>query len=308
MTFRLNQMDIELLTSVADYRVLAVRHLLALHQRNPHALRRRLSCLEGEGLIRTWTRGYGEKRGRPELLISLRDAGADLLKSKGTLGPDIPAAQVTGEGIRCLDHQLLANDFRVYLVQMERTVPGLSMRFLSPASPLLHGSADHRPMVHERIEPDGRGGEPCEFTPDGVFCLGHAGLGKTLLFFLEVDMGTETLASPLRLPQDVRQKVVNYQAYFRLRRYCRYEQFWGCSLRGFRVLFLVDSATRMVGICRLVQDMPPSDFIWVTDRACLLSGGVGAPIWARGGRMASAPESILGNQMPNQLPAPVALV
>lgn len=157
------------------------------------------------------------------------------------------------------------------------------------------------------MEPDGRGGEPCEFTPDGVFCLGHAGLSKTLLFFLEVDMGTETLASPLRLAQDVRQKVVNYQAYFKFRRYRRYEQVWGCALRGFRVLFLVDSSTRMAGICRLVQDMPPSDFIWVADRAGLLSGGVGAPIWARGGQSGTPPESILGRQMPDSLPAPVAL-
>jgi len=223
------------------------------------------------------------------------------------LATDLAASCATGESLRCLDHQLLVNDFRVQLVQMQRIVPGLAVQFLSPTSPLLRRSSDDRPIVHERIEPESGFGEAREFTPDGVVSLAHAELGKTLLFFLEVDMGTETLASPSRVPLDVRQKVVNYQAYFRLGRYRRYEQTWGCALRGFRVLFLVDSATRMAGICRLVQDMPPSDFVWVTDRAALLSGGVWSAIWARGGRLGMPPESVLGRLVPNPSPAPASL-
>jgi len=72
-------------------------------------------------------------------------------------------------------------------------------------------------------------------------------------------------------------------------------------------LFLVDSAVRMAGICRLVEDMPPSGFIWVTDRAALLTGGAWSGIWARGGRLGMPLESILGRLVPNPSPAPASL-
>ena len=48
--------------------------------------------------------------------------------------------------------------------------------------------------------------------PDGVFTISHQ--EKTLLFFLEVDMGTETLASTKQGTGDVRQKIINYQSLF----------------------------------------------------------------------------------------------
>jgi len=57
-------------------------------------------------------------------------------------------------------------------------------------------------------------GESVVFLPDAVFAITHAELKKSLLFFLEVDMGTETAASPRRVTRnDRRTKILLYRAY-----------------------------------------------------------------------------------------------
>jgi hypothetical protein len=49
-----------------------------------------------------------------------------------------------------------------------------------------------------------------KFMPDAVFAIADSEGGKACLFFLEVDCGTETIASPKRDVTDIRQKIVNY--------------------------------------------------------------------------------------------------
>ena len=120
-------------------------------------------------------------------------------------------------------------------------------------------------------------------------------------------MGTETLASPKRNRRDVRQKILNYREYFRSERYKRYEQTWNCDLRGFRLLFVTHTADRLAAVCRLVRDISPTGFIWLTDQARLFDKGVSAEVWAPGGRLGAQLESILGSRMPapNARPCPV---
>lgn len=100
------------------------------------------------------------------------------------------------------------------------------------------------------------------FTPDGVFATTDTIEGKTLLFFLEVDCGTETLSSPQRDMKDLRQKILNYQWYFQSLKYKRYERiFKTSSLHGFRLLFLTKTIGRLAALCRLTQEMQPSNFL-----------------------------------------------
>ena len=121
----------------------------------------------------------------------------------------------------------------------------------------------------------------------------------TLLFFLEVDMGTEPLARSASTGRDIRGKILNYQRCFRQSQYKRYEKVFGAALRGFRLLFLTHNESRLQSLCRQVQKMPPSDFVWLTDEARMTSQGVHATIWARGGQLDSPLQSILGNEMPD---------
>lgn len=298
MAFRLNSRDYEIMGSVAEYRILTVRHITTLHQRNTRAVRRRLQALRGHGLIRVDTHILGDRRGRPEGLLSLCEAGVEALQESHLLPSDVPTEHATAQGVGSVPHLLLTNDFRIQLVQMERLVPAVTTRFLSPLSPFLTRSADNQPFVHERIQVDQATGRCLEFTPDGVAAITHSEAGKTLLFFLEVDMGTETLVSRRPGGQDVHQKILNYQTLYRSQACRRYQQLVGAQLRGFRLLILANSESRSAAICRLIRDTGSPEFVLVAQHHRMESSGVWAEIWTAGGLTESPPISILGSRMP----------
>ena len=162
-----------------------LRDVVGLYLNPPE--RRRLRQLEWQGLIRIQTQVFRGRCGRPEGLGSLSEDGGGLLLTRriAQLGTEIQRA--TADGIRCLQHLLLVNDLRVQLVQMRQVVPAVTVTFLSPPSPFLERTHDDRPVVRESFQVEGDAERRIEFTPDGVFGVAHAVLGKTLLFFLEVD-------------------------------------------------------------------------------------------------------------------------
>jgi len=300
MTFKVNKNDRKLLTSVGEYRVLTVKQLSALRQRSFQVIRRRIRDLADEGLITIRMQGYGHGRGRPEDLISLTAKGTTFLDEEVISSGHAAGATDKPENSFFLDHLLLVNWFRIHLLQIERAIPPLSIYYLSANS---QPSGGNSPFISERIPEDHRPEKFVEFIPDGVFSITCQETGKkTLLFFLEVDMGTETLASMDRDPKDIRRKILNYQALFRSGAYKRYEQVFESKLNGFRLLLLVSSAARLTGLCRLVQEMPPSDFIWVVDQGRMFSHGLAAKIWARGGRNDAPPQSILGPRLACEMP------
>lgn len=107
-------------------------------------------------------------------------------------------------------------------------------------------------------------------------------------------MGTETLASARRHSSDIREKIHMYQRIFGEERYKRYERYWKCRFNGFRLLFLTHDEARLGAMARLVLQMPPSDFIWLTNVGAMFECGATAPVWVRGGRLDQARQSILG--------------
>ncbi len=288
--------DIEALETIAEHQVLTLGQLSALLSRNSKALSRRVVQLESAGLIRKTSRGFGRGRGRPESIFSLTDAGLGKLIAEGAVGRGTSQAKVTELDTLFIDHQLLVNWFRVHLVQLERLVPRLSIMFLSPTSSFLGKDNEGKVLVYDRVTVEGDAAGHVDFIPDGVFMVKDtAGESeKALLFFLEVDLDTEPLVSTNNSSRDIRQKILCYQSYFRSQGYKRYEPVWNCHLTGFRLLFLTNTSARRTAMCRLVQEMQPSDFIWVTDQESMFAKGLGARIWARGGKEHKPPESILG--------------
>lgn len=305
MAVKFSKTDENILYTLADHLTLTVLQLSLLTGRNLKALRRRLAQLRERGVVELYTRGYGRSRGRPEDVVALTSQGAGyLLQENGTAAgvrPEIFSEFPSSE----LDHNMLVNWFRIHLQAIEEPLPFLKTSFLAPTSPFLPKLAHGKLPVYDRVQIDEAGDHWVDFIPDGVFTIKndqHEAGSKSLLFFLEVDMGTESLASPSGSGRDIRQKILNYQSYFRSQRYKRYEEIWNCRFTGFRVLFLANSTERESAICRLVQEMPPNDFIWVTGGQQMFEKGLGGNIWARGGKNQGPPQSILGPKLAIETP------
>jgi hypothetical protein len=300
MASKITQNDKEILTAIGEHQALTVKQLSVLSQRSFQVIRRRKRTMEREGLIATKMQGYGHGRGRPEEFVFLTEKGTTFLEGEG-----IQSCNFLGkvEDRFFSDHHLLVNWFRIHLLQTERTIPQLSVNYLDPNfHPEVLPTRD-RPSLLERVLGKKRPEKPPEFIPDGVFSITDKETEKkTLLFFLEVDMGTETLVSVDRNPKDIRQKILRYQDLFRSGRYKKYERVFDSKFNGFRLLFLANSAARLISLCRLVQGMPPSDFVWLVDQGKMFSHGVSAEIWVRGGRDGDPPQSILGHRFACELP------
>ncbi|HSA25147.1 MAG TPA: replication-relaxation family protein [Phycisphaerae bacterium] len=303
MASDLSHDDERILVSIAQQGALTVDQITRLHQRNANSLRRRLRRLRDQGFIDLSSRRLGANRGRPENLVLLGPEGFERLRAVKALPP---ADSATGPvKANCLEHELLVAEVRVQLAQMERLLPELKTRFFTATWPARTDSGEPF-SIREKLDLGPDYGA-LEFVPDGVFSILHSRLGSTLLFFLEVDMGSQPGTSGRAPDRDIRRKIVNYQHCFGTGKYHRYERLLDCRLRGFRLLFVTESVNRCRFLCRQVRAMPPSDFVWLTDAGRLLKAGLWAAIWARGGWDTQAPESILGSQLPQQPAGPAGV-
>jgi len=281
VAFRLKESDCRTLEHLADYRILAMSQLAAILHKSRPTTSKRLRDLKREGFVEVASNAFGHGQGRPENLLSLTEHGLDILKGKNIIATDVSYEDVGPISTRLTDHQLLLNWFRIHLNQVQSVVRQLRTRFLAHNSPFVPRRPDGGVITADSSPIGRRDVREKWFTPDGVFVTADADQSKGLLFFLEVDCGTETLSSPQHDLADIRQKILNYQWYFRSLKYKRYEHIFKMPrLRGFRLLFLAKTAGRLAALCRLTQQMRPSDFIWLTEQGRMFCDGISWRIWA----------------------------
>lgn len=295
MAFRMNHNDGRFLKFLAEYRILTPTQITTFYQKNRQVVWRRLRILEKEGLIQTIRYELGRGRGRPEGLLGLTERGVDILIEKRLIGKDVPYDNILIDGPFCIDHQLLLNWFRIHLNQVEQVISRISVVFLAHNSPFLPRGPNGRIFITDYSPVPDSGLQGIKFTPDAVLGISDSVADKTCLYFLEVDRGTETMASPKRDMNDIRQKIINYQWYFHSKRYKRYEEVFKRELRGFRLLCLTSTYGRLAALCKLTQEMFPREFIWLTECSLLFPDGVSAKIWAIGGELHGPQGSILGS-------------
>ena len=209
MTDKLNAHQQGLLRSIAEHRILLTSQLARCHERHVRTTRRSVAALEERGLIQTSLHARGS--GHPEKLLSLTEAGVQILRDHGLLARELPADSATARTIHCVDHQLLLNEFHIRLADLERRWPQFAVRFLSSTSPFLPRDPSGRQLTYQQVDVAGNRSGPEGFLPDAVFSITHATRHMTLLFFLEVDMGTEPLQSSDRAGRDIRGKILTYQ-------------------------------------------------------------------------------------------------
>jgi len=287
--------DTEILAAIADHRVLTVEQITALplHMSSPAAVNRRMRLLEPSGWIARGQVSLTGRRGRPKSILSITSAGVSRLKKDGVLREDVPADKVTADSLQdSIHHELLLNSFRAELLRLQADTTELKATFLSAKSPF-HLGERGTSLLADAVPERPRGGDKRCFTPDGAFVVTHEGAGKSLLFFVEIDMGTEPLVSQAPDTSDIAGKVANYRTYLGTKGYKRHEKTFATPLNGFRVLFVTNTPERRAQVCKTVAGLSPSGFVWVTDQDRLLKRGLAGSIWHRGGCADRTPESIV---------------
>jgi hypothetical protein len=295
--------DIKILSAIAEYKFLTIKQISILCQRSIPVIRRRLRELSEKRFIYLQERVFGEGVGRKEYVITISDEGLTILKDNGILSMDDTYITNKTPGFVFVEHDLLVNWFLIHLIQIEKINPRFKIFAITSSSHHLTQGNSNYPLTIEIFSNQKKSGETYTMIPDGIFTITDKTSKKTLLFFLEVDMGTETLVSPTQSSGDIKQKVNNYRNIFKHGIYKRYNGIVNYDINGFRLLFLTSTLKRMESICRLVQSLPPSDFIWVTDQQRIFNNGVASEIWARGGQYKKKPESILTKKLAFNIPA-----
>ena len=291
MATRITQGLSDLMMDLADYRMLSLSQIAYLHFGGKRAARRRMQQLLDEGLVELLVGAPAQRGGRPENVYGLSKAGLQLLKSDKALDECLTLEQVGGGNLgHQATHQLLLGWCRIHLVHLCRTCPRLEFRLLTCNSPLALNPETGVPIVRTQV-PLGND-TLAHITPDAAFILTDREQPQSLLFFLEVDMGTEPLSS--EDGGDIREKINRYKHCFRATEYKRYEKIWDVPLNGFRLLFLADSASRLGPLCSTIRGMIPSGFVWATSADRMYAEGISGAIWVPGGHTDQAPESILG--------------
>jgi len=302
MSLALTTHDHELLLTVGEYRVLTSAQAAILCGRNGPATRRRLGALNELGLVAARHSGLGHGSGRPEKLFSLSAEGVACLKTLGLIDADAETEPLTARRLKHPEHDEVISEVWSQLTLLARHLDGYDVLNLAP--PRLRKTAS--PPAGEPHSARAPSGDASELIPDAVFALRHRGVGKTLLFFLEVDMGTQPLSSTKGSNRDVGSKIVRYQSWFRGGEYQRFSA-EGTMFRGFRVLFVAGGTSRLAGLCQLVRQMPPSNFVWVTEDRRMRREGLWARIWLAGGDTSQPPASILGSLAPETPSTPADL-
>lgn len=283
-----------LLYTIADYRVLATSQIAALHFGSEQAARRANRVMASHGLLNVQFDRLGRRCGRPEQTFSLAPAAVQVLKDAGRLPPDLPsedAQSITPKEM--LDHQLGINWFRIDALRMVEVNSELEATLFASTSPFRYVIPGAMAALRMEVPSSDSATVPTNLFPDATMILTRKADRKSVLFFVEIDMDTEPATSPGGKPNDIRQKLLNYRICLVRKLYKGCEQIAAAPLTGFRVLLVTGTVERAALLCRLIEELAPMDFAWVTDIGSIQREGLAATIWVRGGRTDRGRESIV---------------
>jgi hypothetical protein len=268
--------------------------MAALTLRSRQVIRRRLRYFQKQHLVVAQRREFGDGPGARENVLSVTDNALELLRSKGKIKRKKGGFKGKAPEALFIEHELFVNWFFIHLLHIQRVKPRLKVQPLIISSKRYNTRRTNRKPMIARLSTNQKKSDRYTIIPDGIFTITDREQGRALLFLLEVDRGTEPLVNKSRTSGDIRHKVICYQRVFQMGRYKTLEDHFQTKLRGFRLLFVCNERNRMNGVCKLVGQMAPSDFIWVTWSDMMDSHGLSAKIWVKGGRIDKAPLSILG--------------
>lgn len=287
----LTKNDQLLLKLIIEFNVLTVDQLALLNHSGKRIIQKKISKLSKEKLVDLRPRFIAITQGRPENIISINESGFKQLQEKELLKDKIFREKFNITKSLNDEHQLLVNWFRIHLQHLQIMSSNFQIEFISSTTPFIPLNNDELPYISENISFENSN---IILIPDGVFYIKSENQNKSLLFFLEVDMGTESLQSKGQRTNNIATKIQNYQTYFKSKKYLRYQKKWNTIFNGFRLLIITNTTKRKISISNFINSDNLNDFIWLADQSEMFEKGLGGRIWSRGGKLSIPQESILG--------------
>jgi len=277
LNYRLTERDLQVIVEVYKHRYLKSSQIALLLFPSQQTANRRLRVLlKNRYLTAFWAPGIEER------IISLGREGANIMQEHLGKSSSIPSTTLPKD-YYFLRHFLEVNQFRIFLTQACERNSGIKLLGYIPEYYTL--KTQRRGMVKylkDSVESAEDEKETVSHVPDGVFALEKD--GKSSLFFLEIDRGTETISSE---EKGVLKTFKFYVNYLLSRGYERYQSDFRCQeFRGFRVLFITSSEERIGNIREAASNLAlPAEhqkarrFIWLTEEGAVNADSVFEPIW-----------------------------
>ncbi len=283
--------DFFLLKQIIEYYILTVDQLALINNSGRRVIQKKIAKYSKQNLVNLKQRYSSENHGRPENIISINEKGVKLLQNENLIDSKIPVERFVTDKIYNTEHDLLINWFRIHLQFIQVKVTNFKTEFISSTTPFIPLNKNGQPLITENLLIEN---STVTLIPDGVFHIKSENQNKSLLFFLEVDMGTESLQNNGIRSNNIATKIQNYKSYFQSEKYLRYQKKWNTIFNGFRLLILTNTAKRKVSISNFINSDSSNDFVWVADQSEMFEKGLGGRIWSRGGKLSIPQESILG--------------
>lgn len=242
---QLSAAEKKIIELLVEYRFLTTEILTRILGKGLRTIQKQIKAMVKKGLIITTPRMKISGRGRPELILSLSPLGQKAILDQRYNNVKLARDYFHAKGN--VEHQLLINNFRTSLNISVSEDTEVSLNYLS-SNPYQRAGGNF--TLKEKFMV---GSTQFEFIPDGVFTLSSQKQEKTLLFFLEADMGTEAIRGVGINRNTIEQKIMNYQLLFAKKLYKRYKSVFATNLTGFRVLIVVNSRERKELISRFLQ-------------------------------------------------------
>jgi hypothetical protein len=278
--YKFQERDGDILRDIYKHRYLSISQIQRLHFPSLQTAYRRMRALAQLNLIATFS-----VPNINEAIFGLKSKGLDLLCSvEGVERSDLKWSDGAGKpkDYYFMRHFLAINDFRITLRESCKLHGIELLGFIPDYFGERNDKGVGEKYIKDMILDKAAKREQVSHTPDGVFALRKG--DKQLLFFLEIDRGTEVIGDP---NVGVLKSLRFYIGYLLENKYQRYaKDFGGTDFRGFRVMFVTTTQARLQNIrtaCNAL-DVPPKakQFVWlapaekITDRTLLQSVWVSA--------------------------------
>lgn len=267
---RLTNRDIQIFHSLLTHRYMTTALITMRFFSNRKRASRRLKKLVDDGWLGRFRVAVEGTSFGGELAFFLSAKSA----AKVAIDLDVPLSSLKWRvtpptSSRYIDHFTALNRFRI-VTETSAEANDLNYKFLPEYSLLRSEHGRFSPEIKSAVK-----GKAPSFVPDGVMCLSkRQGKGKRLLFFVEVDRGTEA-------PSVVLSKVRAYCRYYDSRGYEKYDSVFHAQFQGFRLLLVCNDSERQERLFSVIKDarIPDIGFVWISHDAITAKGCLSERAW-----------------------------